>query len=159
MASGTARAVALLAALAVAVGGCSLEPRAAVPSSAASIELVASDTGGRFPVAVRVVDQSGRLREARAVTPVELTAELARSPMEGAALGAWPFAGSDRRVAIVWNGSACDRNASIVIASGVETVTVAAGTPEACSGQGTYRAVVLVFDGPIVVDEIDLALD
>lgn len=79
--------------------------------------------------------------------------------MEGAALGASPFEDSDHRLAIVWNGSACDRNASMVIARQVARITLDAGTPEACSGPRTYRAVVLEFDGPIVVEDIDLALD
>ena len=158
MASGTARAVALLAALAIAVGGCSVEPRAAGPPSATPIDLVTSNADGRYPVAVRVVDHSGRLRSARAVTPAELTRELDRRPMEGAAIGASPFAGSDRQVLVVWHGSACDRNASMVIAPEIALLTLDAGTPEACSGPNSYRAVVIELDGPIVVDDIDLAL-
>jgi hypothetical protein len=157
-------AIATLAALAIAVGGCTSEtrpspsPTASSPPNAGPVVLVASDDENRFPVAVRVIDESGRLQAVRPVGPVELAAGLARTPMEGAALGAWQVDGSDRQVAIVWNGSACDRDASIVITTGVGSVTVDAGSPDECSGPGAYRGVVLVFDGPIVVEDVDLAV-
>ena len=159
MVSAAVRSVALLAVLAFVIGACSAESPLSGPSSATPIDLVTSNVDGRFPVAVRVIDRSGRLRSARAVTPAELTSELDRRPMEGAAIGAWPFEHSDHQLAIVWNGGACDRNASMVIAPEVARITLDAGTPEACSGPGTYRAVVIEFDGPIIADHVDLALD
>lgn len=154
----------MLAALAIVVGACTSEPRpdssptASPAPSADPIVLVASDAQNRSPVAVRVIDESGRRQAARPVGAAELAAELARSRMEGAAFRACQVEGSDRQMAIVWNGGACDRDASIVIATGADAVTIDPGTPAGCSGPGAYRGVVLVFDGPIGVDDVHLAM-
>jgi hypothetical protein len=137
------------------IAGCTTQTGSPTPAYQ-TIDLVATDADNRYPVSVQVVDESHRLADARSSSPSELSAQLQQRPMEGAAIAVTRVDGSDTFVLLIWNGTGCDRNASVLVGRDVTTLTVDAGAPATCSLPGTYRSIVLMFVSPVVVEEIRL---
>jgi hypothetical protein len=116
------------------------------------------DSRGELPVEITVVDDSQMVSEARPATPVELAAEFAQRPMEGAAGGLTSFGGSDSAVLLVWAGDGCDRWVAISVSAAADRLSVNPRPTGDCDQRLAYRGVVLTFSAPVDVGAITLDL-